>query len=120
MSHDWRNPERVAPWKPRQRFLVTDGGKTAVERYREAMRAAQASDDARREIDRAKDEWAKSLGLRAVDGILLEDLDAGRLSLAELQPTLEACNLSLREARGTIDRLVAARLIEPHDAALLP
>lgn len=120
MSHDWRNPERVAPWKPRQRFLVTDDGRTAVERYRIAMRAAQASDDARRAIDRAKDEWAKSLGLRPVDGILLEDLAAGRLSLAELQPTLEACNLSLREARGTIDRLVAARLIEPHDAALMP
>ena len=118
MSHDWRNPERVAPWKPRQRFQVTSEGREAVERYRQAMQAAQATDDARRELDVAKERWAGGLGLRPIDGILLEDLAAGRLSLAELQPTLEACNLSLREARGTIDRLVAARLIEPHDAAL--
>ena len=119
MSHDWRNPERVAPWKPRQRFQVTVDGHAAVERYREAMRAAQAADDARRELDLAKGRWAESLALRPIDGILLEDLAAGRVSLAELQPTLEACNLSLREARGTLDRLVAARLIEPLDAALL-
>ena len=118
MSHDWRNPERVAPWKPRQRFQVTNEGREAVERYRRAMQMAQAAEDARRELDAAKEQWAGGLGLRPMDGILLEDLAAGRLSLAELQPTLEACNLSLREARGTIDRLVAARLIEPHDAAL--
>ena len=117
MSHDWRNPERVAPWKPRQRFLVTDEGRAAVERYREAMRSAQAAEDARRELEAAKEQWAGSLGLRPMDGILLEDLAAGRLSLAELQPTLEACNVSLREARGTLDRLIAARLITPLDAA---
>lgn len=118
MSHDWRNPERVAPWKPRQRFQVTDDGREAVERYRQAMSAAQASEDARSELDAAKARWAGALALRPIDGILLEDLAAGRLSLAELQPTLEACNLSLREARGTLDRLVAARLIQPHDPAL--
>jgi hypothetical protein len=97
---------------------VTDEGREAVERYRLAMQAAQAAADARAELDAAKARWAGGLGLRPIDGILLEDLAAGRLSLAELQPTLEACNLSLREARGTIDRLVAARLIQPHDAAL--
>lgn len=120
MSHDWRNPERVAPWKPRQRFVLTEEGRSAVDRYRQAMQAAQASGDARRELERSKEEWATSLGLRPTDGILLEDLAAGCLSLLELQPTLEACNLSLREARGTLDRLVAALLIEPHDEALLP
>lgn len=117
MSHDWRNPERVAPWKPRQRFQVTDQGREAVEHYREAMRAAQAAEDARRELDVAKERWAGGLGLRPMDGILLEDLAGGQLSLAELQPTLEACNLTLREARGTLDRLVAARLITPRDGA---
>jgi hypothetical protein len=118
VSHDWRNPERVAPWKPRQRFQVTSEGREAAESYRQAVQLAQESGDARRELEAAKVRWAGGLGLRPTDGILLEDLAGGRLSLAELQPTLEACNLSLREARGTLDRLVAARLIEPHDAAL--
>ena len=49
---------------------------------------------------------------------VFSDLSTLFASTLELQPTLEACNLSLREARGTLDRLVAARLIEPHDAAL--
>ena len=34
----------------------------------------------------------------------------------ELQPTLEACDLSLREARGVLDRLIAAGLIEALEA----
>ncbi len=55
-----------------------------------------------------------------MDGILLEDLAAGCASLAELQKTLEACNLTLREARGTLDRLVLARLIEPLEVPGVP
>lgn len=119
MTEDWRNPERVVPWKPRQRFQVTGDGRTAVEGYRTVVEAAQSSADPRAELDRAKREWSQRLGLRPSDGILLEDLAGGRHSLAELQPTLKACDLTLREARGTLDRLVAARLIEPLDAALL-
>jgi hypothetical protein len=117
MSHDWRNPERVAPWKPRQRFLVTPTGRAAVERYRSTVEAAQQGADPRRGLERAKSDWASELGLRPGDGILLEDLAAGHVSLAEMRETLAACNLSLREARGTLDRLVSARLIEPVDGS---
>ncbi|HET9326863.1 MAG TPA: hypothetical protein VFQ05_08840 [Candidatus Eisenbacteria bacterium] len=113
MSHDWRNPERVAPWKPRHRFRTTEAGVQAASRYREMMAAAQQAPDARTALDRAKQEWAASLNVRSGDGILLEDMAGGALSLAELQPTLEACDLSLREARGVLDRLIAAKLIEP-------
>jgi len=113
MSIDWRNPERVAPWKPRQRFQVTPPGHAATETYRASMQAAQQARDPRAELDRAKADWAMALNLRPADGILLEDLAAGRSCLAELKETLEACNLTLREARGILDRLVAARLIEP-------
>jgi len=120
MTEDWRNPERVAPWKPRQQFNVTGDGRTAAEGYRAAVEAAQSSPDPRQELERAKREWAQRLALRPADGILLEDLAGGLNSLAELQPTLQACGLTLREARGTLDRLVAARLIEPLDAALMP
>ncbi len=120
MSHDWRNPERVVPWKPRQHFRVTPTGLTALDRYREVVAVAQQGADPRRELEQAKQAWAEALVLRPFDGILLEDLAAGQSSLAELQRTLEACNLTLREARGTLDRLVAARLIEPLDAPGVP
>src|SRR5262245_52093675 len=113
MSHDWRNPERVVPWKPRQQFRVTPGGSEAIERYRGAVHAAQRGADPRAALDRAKEEWAASLKLRPADGILLEDLAAGHTSLADMEETLTACNLTLREARGTLDRLIAAGLIEP-------
>ncbi len=115
MSHDWRNPERVAPWKPRHRFRTTEAGGQAAGRYRAMMSAAQQAEDARTALDQAKQSWATSLGLRTGDGILLEEMAGGALSLAELQPTLEACDLSLREARGVLDRLIAAGLIEPLD-----
>src|SRR6185369_12505835 len=107
VSHDWRNPERVVPWKPRHRFRTTDAGRRAASRYREMMSAAQQADDARSALERAKQEWATSLGVRPGDGILLEEMAGGAASLAELQPTLEACDLSLRDARGVLDRLVA-------------
>jgi hypothetical protein len=75
--------------------------------------SAQGAENARGELERAKNEWASGLGLRPGDGILLEELVGGAASLADLQPTLEACNLTLRDARGVLDRLVAAGLIEP-------
>jgi hypothetical protein len=76
------------------------------------MEAAQRAADARVALDQAKQEWASSLNLRPGDGILLEEMAGGAATLAELQPTLEACDLSLREARGVLDRLIAAGLIE--------
>lgn len=116
MSHDWRNPERVAPWKPRHRFRTTEAGVQAAGRYREMMAAAQQAADARTALDQAKQEWASSLKVRSGDGILLEEMAGGAASLADLQPTLEACDLSLREARGVLDRLIAAGLIESLEA----
>jgi hypothetical protein len=117
VNHDWRNPERVVPWKPRHRFRVTSVGEEAARTYRETIAAAQRADDARAALERAKQEWAAAHGVRTGDGILLEDMAAGATCLADLQPTLEACDLSLREARGVMDRLVAARLIESLEPA---
>jgi hypothetical protein len=113
MAFDWRNPERVVPWKPRQRFQISTLGQAAVERYHSTIHAAQQSASQRTELDRAKQEWADDLKLRPMDGIVLDELVAGRTCLAEMRETLDACGLTLREARGAIDRLRAAQLIEP-------
>lgn len=117
MAHDWRNPERVVPWKPRQRFEVTMLGREALERYRAAVHDAQQGPGPRAALDEAKRRWAEALRLRPADGILLEDLTNGHNCLADLKPTLEACDLTLRDARGTIDRLLAAHLIAALDPA---
>jgi hypothetical protein len=113
MAYDWRNPERVVPWKPRQRFEVTPLGHEALARYREAVRAAQQGPNPRVEIERAQQDWATSLVLRPMDGILLEELADGRTCLADLKETLETLTWTLREARGAMDRMKAAGLIEP-------
>ena len=81
------------------------------------MTTAQQAEDARTALEQAKQTWASSLGVRSGDGILLEDMAGGAASLAELQPTLEACDLTLRDARGVLDRLIAAGLIEPIEPA---
>ena len=117
MAHDWRNPERVQPWKPRQRFEMTALGREALERYHSVVQGAQRGPDQRQALDRAKVEWAESLRLRPADGIVLEDLGNGHDCLADLKPTLEACDLTLRDARGSIDRLIAANLIASLDPA---
>jgi hypothetical protein len=117
MSHDWRNPERVVPWKPRQRFQVTDLGRAAAEAYQNAIRNAQQSASPRTQLDQAKQEWADGHKLRTPDGIVLEDLVAGHTCLADMQETLNACGLTLRDARGALDRMRAAQLIEPLEPA---
>jgi hypothetical protein len=113
MAFDWRNPERVVPWKPRHRFHLSELGLTAARDYQGAVHAAQLSASQRTELDRAKQEWADGLKLRPMDGIILDELVAGRTCLADMKETLDACGLTLREARGAIDRLRAAQLIEP-------
>ena len=120
MAHDWRNPERVQPWKPRQRFEVTALGREALERYRAAVHGAQQGPGPRQALDQAKRDWAEGLRLRPADGIVLEDLGHGHDCLADLKPTLEACDLTLRDARGALDRLLAAQLIASLDPAPRP
>jgi hypothetical protein len=120
MAHDWRNPERVQPWKPRQRFQVTALGRAAAERYQSAIHAAQQGPSPRSALDQAKQEWADELKLRTPDGIVLEDMVSGHTCLADMQETLDACGLTLRDARGALDRLRAAQLVEPLEPAERP
>ena len=114
-SFDWKNPERVMPWKPRHRFAVTPLGHEAMERYRAAVTTAQAGQMQRTELELAKERWATDLRLRAIDGIVLDELASGHNCLADLKPALESCDLNLRAARGAIDRLLAAGLVESLD-----
>jgi hypothetical protein len=116
-SYDWRNPERVVPWKPRHRFGVTNTGHDAILLYRDVVKEAQSSVDPRAELDRAKQGWAEALKLRPADGIILDEFAAGRACLADMQDTLSACDLTLRDARGALDRLIAAGLILSTEAA---
>jgi hypothetical protein len=116
MAFDWRNPERVVPWKPRQHFHLTSLGHAAANSYESMVRAAQQSASQRTELDRVKQEWADGLKLRPMDGIVLDELVSGRTCLADMKDTLEACGITLREARGAIDRMRAAQLVEPVEA----
>ncbi|HYM82322.1 MAG TPA: hypothetical protein VEY91_13040 [Candidatus Limnocylindria bacterium] len=113
MEYDWRNPERVVPWKPRQRFQVTALGHEAVASYRSHMSTAQAAAGQREALEQAKQEWAAQYRVQPTDGFLLEDMAGGRTCLAELQETLDACGLSLRDARAALDRMRAAELVLP-------
>jgi hypothetical protein len=111
-AYDWRNPERVVPWKPRHRFAVTASGRDAIEGYHRTVTEAQQSADPRAELDAAKKTWADQFKLRPSDGIILDELTEGRVTLADMSDALAACDLSLRDARGAVDRLLAAGLIE--------
>ena len=120
MAFDWRNPERVVPWKPRQHFRLSAIGHAAATDYQSQVSAAQQSASPRTEVERAKQQWADGLKLRPMDGIVLDEMVAGRTSLAAMKETLDACGLTLREGRGAIDRLRAAQMIEPIETSDSP
>ena len=120
LNYDWRNPERVVPWKPRHRFVVTMAGHEAHQRYRSVVSTAQGGPDQRVELERVKQVWAEELKLRENDLIILEELAVGAACLADMKPALESLGLALRDARGAIDRLISAGLVEsldPHPRA---
>jgi hypothetical protein len=111
-TYDWRNPERVVPWKPRHRFAVTDAGREAIAGYHQAVAEAQNSPDPRVQLEAAKKTWADQFKLRPSDGIILDELSKGGITLADMSDALASCDLTLRDARGAIDRLLAAALIQ--------
>ena len=110
----------MVPWKPRHRFVVTMAGHEAIQRYRSAVSTAQNGPDARAQLDLAKQVWADELKLRENDMIVLDELAVGAASLTDMKAALDSVGIPLRDARGSLDRLIAAGLIEsldPHPRA---
>lgn len=101
-------------WPPRQRFTVTDSGREALQRYRDAITLSHKSNlDARELLTRAQREWAGSYQVEGSDATVLEEFAAGQLLPREVQASLEDCGISLQDVQAAVDRLFTAGLLAP-------
>ncbi len=98
-------------WPRGQRFSLAAKGVDAEAGYRAAVHEAKAL--GREALDAAERRWATPLGLAPGDGVVLMELRPGRLSIADLCRSLDACGTTSAEIRQAIDRLVDAGLVDP-------
>ena len=105
--------ERSRRWPPRQRMHLTPEGETARLGYQEVVREARGSGGKPGELDARLDAWAGTLGVRASDGVLLEELTKPGLSVNELARAVESCGQRAADVKSGVDRLYGAGLIQP-------
>lgn len=105
--------ERARRWPPRQRIHLTPEGKVAQAAYQALVRTARESNLVTAELESSLANWAGQLGIRASDGVLLDELGAKALSVNELARAVEACGQRGPEVKAGVDRLYGAGLVQP-------
>lgn len=109
--------ERARRWPPRQRIHLTPEGKTAQAAYQQLVRQARESNLSIAALEASLVEWAGALGIRASDGVLLDELGDRTPSVNELARAVEACGQRGPEVKAGVDRLYGAALIQPPQPA---
>lgn len=103
-------------WRPRQRFVRTETGETAVRSYREAVDTLpRGSDHARQQLDAAVLAWATTHHVEPSDASILVELTDKGLQHRHILAALEDTGLSLVQVQDAIDRLYTAGLVAPID-----
>jgi hypothetical protein len=101
-------------WPPRQRFVTTDLGRTALAAYAESIARYHAREQRdREEMDRIQQEWAESYKVLAPDAAILSEFTAKDRLPREVQGSLDSCGVSLQEVQSAVDRLFTAGLLAP-------
>jgi len=81
-------------------------------KYQESLRGAQEK-GGRTAFDEATAAWAAPLGIKANDGAYLSELKAAPRTIVELMEQLQDGGATKAETKGALDRLIAAKLVEP-------
>jgi hypothetical protein len=99
-------------WPPRQRFVATEQGRTALETYQEAITRYQAGGSLDRDaLERVQREWAAGQGIEATDAVVLGETTGKERLPREIQVALADCGVTLPEVQAAIDRLFLAGLL---------
>ncbi len=100
-------------WPPRQRFTLTESGRTALAEYTEAIERYHASGQGREQLEAAERGWAQNHKVEGRDAAVLGEF-AGRERLPrEVHTALEDCGVSLADVQAAVDRLYTAGLLDP-------
>jgi hypothetical protein len=103
-------------WPPRQRVQVSETGKAAVEAYQALVVSARSAGQVPGALEASLATWASERGIRPADGVLLEELTKGKLTVSDLARAVEDCGLRASDVKAGIDRLYGAALVEPPEA----
>jgi hypothetical protein len=98
-------------WPRGQKFTLTQAGLEAEVAHRDVINGVRSM--GRSALDTALAAWAAPLGLQSADGVLLRELAGKKRGLNELTEALEDTGIDATAVKGSIDRLVMARLAEP-------
>jgi len=109
--------ERARRWPPRQRIHLTPEGTAAQAAYQALVRQGRESNLATAELEASLAAWAGQLGIRASDGVLLDELGGKALSVNELARAVESCGQRGPEVKAGVDRLYGSGLVQPPQAA---
>lgn len=111
--------ERARRWPPRQRIHLTPEGEAARAAYVQLVQDGRAQGLSSADLEAKLTGWAGALGVRASDGVLLDEL-AKPLSVNELSRAVEACGQRGPEVKAGVDRLYGAGLVQPPQVAEPP
>jgi len=112
--------ERARRWPPRQRIHLTPEGEAARTAYQQLVTTARGANVAAAELDAKLEAWAGQLGVRASDGVLLEELGTRPLSVNDLARAVEACGQRASDVKAGVDRLYGSGLVQPPPAQEQP
>jgi len=98
-------------WPRGQKFTLSAAGLEAEQAYREAILTARSS--GRHALQGALDAWAGPRQVQGADGVFLSELAGQKKGLSDLCRAVEDAGIEPSEVKASVDRLVAAALVEP-------
>lgn len=111
--------ERARRWPPRQRIHLTPEGEAARAAYQQLVQEGRAQQLSSADLEGKLAGWAGALGIRASDGVLLDELGQPH-SVNELARAVETCGLRSADVKAGVDRLYGAGLVQPPQVAEPP
>ncbi|MHB1845453.1 MAG: hypothetical protein ACYCWW_11535, partial [Deltaproteobacteria bacterium] len=102
MIESFKRPPGALRWPPRQRFSLSELGRTACEAHRALVDAGRAAVDGRDGLDRREREWAEPMGIEPRDGLYLSELLEGPKTAAQLAEALADCGATRPEAQAAV------------------
>src|SRR5688500_4376862 len=102
-------------WRPRQKFVITDAGRTARASYMESISTLPRGETARGALASLQAEWAGQHHILPVDAVVLGELGEDPKLHRQILGGLEDSGLSLSDVQDSVDRLYTSGLVAPAD-----
>ena len=115
MIDSLRSRRASLKWRPRQKFVLTESGKTARQGYEQAIAALPRGDGARDALAAAQGAWASPLAVLPADATVLAEVGEAPKLHRQLHDAVSDAGLTLADVQDAVDRLYKAGLVAPAD-----